>query len=274
MNTYRLLLIAILLTLFQTSFAQSSINFETGFLPESNYRQSTKTINTQVMTYKGSKDVQRVLEAKGIENPTRNISTSDMDVAIQTGKMSGNGKFQMVFEYLRYLKGDKSPLPPGTKLYGTAGLNQVPQVDSVSGDMSAEFKESLIKGVEAIFENYKMPARQMKVGDSFEQVTPVNMPISGMNITMEIKTTYKLTKVQDGKALFKIKQTYTFRSDNLKFKLTGGGKGKGTLEYDVEKKFISNYQSQLKMDMKMDIEQITIVLNQVTEMSQVTVKVN
>ena len=274
MIKFRILLVALATIIFQTGFSQNSINFETGFLPESGYRQTTKTVNTQVMTYKGSKDVQRALEAKGIENPTKNISSSDMDVAIQTGKMNGNGKFQMVFEYLRYLKGDKSPVPPGTKLYATAGLNQVPQIDSVGGDMSAEFKESLIKGVEAIFENYKMPARQMKVGDSFEQVTPVNMPISGMTIKMEIKTTYKLTKVVGNKALFKIKQTYTFRSDNLKFKLTGGGKGKGTLEYDVEKKYISLYQSQLKMDMKMDIEQITIVLNQVTEMSQVTVKVN
>ncbi len=217
MIKFRPFLVALAVVLSQSAFAQNSINFETSFLPESNYRQSTKTINTQVMTYKGSKDVMRALEAKGIENPTRNVTTSDIDVTIKTGKMTSDGKFQMVFEYLRYLKGDKSPLPPGTKLYGTTGLNKVPQIDSVSGDLSAEFKESLIKGVESIFENYKMPARQMKVGDSFEQITPVNMPISGMTITMEIKTIYKLTKVVDNKAFFKVKQTYTFRSDNMKF---------------------------------------------------------
>lgn len=274
MIKFRPFLVALAVVLSQSAFAQNSINFETSFLPESNYRQSTKTINTQVMTYKGSKDVMRALEAKGIENPTRNVTTSDIDVTIKTGKMTSDGKFQMVFEYLRYLKGDKSPLPPGTKLYGTTGLNKVPQIDSVSGDLSAEFKESLIKGVESIFENYKMPARQMKVGDSFEQITPVNMPISGMTITMEIKTIYKLTKVVDNKAFFKVKQTYTFRSDNMKFQLTGGGKGKGQLEYDLDKKYIAFYQTQLKMDMKMNIEQITIVLNQVTEMTQVTSKVN
>lgn len=272
MNNCRLFCIAFFVILSQAFSAQTSIKFETSFLPESNYRQTTKTENNQVMTYKGSKDIMNALKEKGVENPTKNITTTDMEVGIQTGKQNDKGKFLMTFEYLRFLKGNKGAIPPGTKFYGTAGFNQVPAIDSVSGDLSAEMKETMIKAMDQLLENYKMPARTIKVGESFDQITPVNMTISGVNIKIEIKTTYKLKKVDAGLAYFKITQVYTFKSDDLKFKITGSGKGKGEIVYDIDKHFYTAYTSTLKMGMKMDLDKVVIVLKQVTQMQQYTVK--
>jgi len=272
MNIFRHSCVAFLVLLFQTSFTQNTINFETSFLPESNYRQTTRTENQQVMKYKGSKDIMKALKEKGIENPTKNVTNSDMEVAMQTGKQNDRGKFPMTFEYLRFLNGNKGSIPPGTKFYGSAGFNQVPSIDSVSGDLSAEMKQTMIKAMEQLLENYKMPAKTLKVGESFDQITPVNMTISGINILIEIKTTYKLNKVEGGLAYFKIKQVYTFKSDDLKFKITGSGKGKGELVYHIANRYYTSYSTNLNMQMKMDLDKVVIVLDQKTQMQQVTVK--
>ncbi len=139
----------------------------------------------------------------------------------------------------------------------------------VSNTLKEQEKNTITKMMEQL---YKLPLsnQEFKIGDSFTEKTPMQMPIEGMIIDMVQHTKYTLTKIESGKAYFDVAVSFdmNFSEKQLELNLEMNGYGLGELVYDINKQLdISNNLTThlnaimdakiFKMDMKMTSKSMT-----------------
>ena len=108
------------------------------------------------------------------------------------------------------------------------------------------------KMVQSFQNNLKFPDKPMKIGDTFEQDMPFNIPGMGSDMKIGAKVSYKLISISGGKANFNI--TYNMNMDMAAGKsipaamhMTGGGAG--TMEYDIATNYPTHYVQNMDMNM-------------------------
>ena len=92
----------------------------------------------------------------------------------------------------------------------------------------------------------------MKIGDTFEQSMPFNMPMMGTGMKADIKVIYKLISISDGKANFDTNYNMDMnaaagKSMPVAMHMTGGGNG--TMEYDIAANYPTHYIQNMDMNM-------------------------
>ena len=121
-------------------------------------------------------------------------------------------------------------------------------LDSVAGIKANDsVKVALMKMIKNIQGNIEFPDKAMKVGDTFVQTIPMDIPILGANAKIIGKTTYKLIGIQDNKAYFDINMVMTMdmAGKGMTMDVTGGGDGK--MVFDTINGYPTTVQNNMKM---------------------------
>lgn len=242
-----------------TCFAQENIDrlyFKVEYKPEMTYTQTTEQTSQNEIKYFGSDEFLKRVKDKGIENPTISTTESKNELVLKTGKLSDELTFPLTMEFVKSNSSDgKKIIPDGTIIYGHGKTGTMPTLDSIaSNELENEYKKTLLQSLQSIFSQIAIPEKNIKVGESFSQESPISIPIGSVKLDMGITTIYKLINIKNGIAEFEISQIYKMLTTVTDYKMQGTGSGKGNLFYDIKKNFTLKYLLKTEMEMKVDLE--------------------
>ena len=132
-------------------------------------------------------------------------------------------------------------------MYGKCPVDGLMEIDSIPGTaMNDSLKATMKKLVKSIQSTVQFPAKPMKVGDTFTQESPFDIPMGAMSAKMTMKAIYKLISIANGKANFDLNFTMTMDMGlGGKGAMDMKGDGDGKMIYDIA----TNYPSDSKQNM-------------------------
>ena len=143
-------------------------------------------------------------------NSISNQTPVIMTLGQTDAKMKMNGKEQPL---PMHVEGDR-------KIYGKLNSEGKLNIDSISGKkLTDSLKEVMKQAINNVQRNINFPDKPMKIGDTFTQDIPMNMPIGGNSIKMISRTTYKLIGIESNKAFFDMSIEMLLDMDSKKFKI-------------------------------------------------------
>ena len=119
------------------------------------------------------------------------------------------------------------------------------------------------------------PEQCLKIGDSFTQENPIEIPMSGFEpIKMKIVSKYTLVKKEEKMAFFKVEQTYNLTSSNEEIKLAASGTGEGSMTVDTDKNYLTNNESKTDLVFVFKVGDLTINMTQKSTVQQTIILSN
>ncbi|OCB77088.1 hypothetical protein B0A79_01045 [Flavobacterium piscis] len=246
-------------------FFGQSVDFKIKYTPQTKYLQKVKQSIENTLQYTASDDILEKLKEKGVQNPTVTTNINTIESVFKSGKLQSDGTFPISLEFLNSIDSEnKTIIPNGTLIYGRGTVSKMPTLDSiVAKDLDETFKKNLLETVQSTFSQLDLPAKTIKVGESFSQETPFNIPIAGISLEMVLTTTYKLVNIVNKTANFDISVLYTMKISVEKYNIQGSGTGTGKMNYDMVNHFPTKYD--LDTEMVFDMKQETFSLQAKTK---------
>jgi hypothetical protein len=254
------LFVSLLILSVSLAKAQDGIMFKIKFLPSHTYLIATNVSGTITTDLSANKDLAEKLASKGITQPLVASAQFDNKTTATTGALSADNNFPITIvkggapTINITINGKQIPIPiPPTaafKFYGHVGADGKLNLDSVGGKKLDDSTAAPIKKMmNGMMGAVNFPDHPIKVGESFIQTVPFNLPMAGKGMAMNIKVTYKLTSISGDNAYFDITHAIDMQLDlkGVNVSLTGSGSGK--MVYDIK----NNYPSSSNSDMKMFI---------------------
>jgi hypothetical protein len=254
-------LILLLLTGFSLK-AQQQATFKMKVAPNKSYDLQMKMSMNMLMDISGDTAMVNQMKKAGQPFPMNMVMDMGMGGLIKTNAANANNNVPFVMAMKpsalkMVMNGKETPIPmPAVNetVYGFYTSDGKMSIDSIAGKKADDAtKEAMMKMADGIQATIKFPDGPMKIGDTFTQDLPMNLPMAGLGAgKMTSKTTYKLTAIENNKAYFDL--VYDFAMDmstGMSMNMTGNGDGK--LVYDM----LSNYPQSthgnmsINYDMKM-----------------------
>lgn len=233
--------------------AQTEVLFKMKMLPDHQYSTNMK-INMD-MNMEGAPQ-----NANGAPQKMQMEMSTKMEM--KTGSVNSKKEFpiSMSMQMLpstMTVNGKTTPTPTAANnvmpsMYGKCTVDGLPRIDSIPGTaMNDSVKTAVSKMVEGFQNNLKFPDKPMKIGDTFVQSMPFNIPMMGAGMKTDIKVTYKLISILAGKANFDtnylMDMNMAVGKTPVSMHMTGGGGG--TMEYDIATNYPTHYVQNMDMDM-------------------------
>ena len=195
--------------------AQKRIIFKVKYLPNHTY---TGVISMDIncnATLSGNDTVVSKLASQGITQPIIANIKLKMEGGTQTSAVGADGTFPLTIKYKfddlsADINGNPIPIPTeklgaGVLIYGHVDKDGKLKADSIGGKKIADTSEAKVsKMMNAIQKNIKFPDHPMKIGETFTQDMPLNIPVGGNNMDIDSKVVYKLVSMADGNAYFDV----------------------------------------------------------------------
>jgi hypothetical protein len=236
--------------------AQDAVLFKPKYLPNHTYN-STMTMNM---------DMQMTEPGKIHSNTNKNVTKPQMkmhmetatDMKMITGSVDSSKAFPISMSVrpkkMRMVMNGKESNMPNTAhanqmIYGKATADGKLFIDSVAGIKLADsLKNKMVGLINNLMNAIKFPDHALKIGETFTQEIPINMPMGNLGGNLISKGTYKLISVKDNIAIFDILMNVSMNvaQKQMNMQMTGGGTGK--LTYDI----ITNYPGSTKMDINLN----------------------
>ncbi len=162
---------------------------------------------------------------------------------------------------MEFVKTGNEWLPDGTLLYGYCVQENggMPVLDSVESEgMDIESRQMLLKSLQSTFEQFDLPHRRIKTGDSFSHESPLSIPVADVSVDMNVSTKYELIEIRNDTADFEVTQTYTMTSTFDQLPVSATGNGDGRMYYLISKNFYSMYRMDITMEMGMEVTGIIL----------------
>ncbi|MDH7445858.1 hypothetical protein [Aquimarina sp. 2201CG14-23] len=230
------------------------INFKVGFLPNSIYTQVQNQIVENTINYVASKDIIESLKKNGVSNPDTSKSNIVLKSIVRTGSTFRNS-FPI---HIEFLESNHSVLKKDSKFYGKSE-GGVTKIDSIISDkMTTDTKEMVRATMETMLNQIKYPERKIKIGESFENRTPMKMPVY-LPIKIEVESIYTLEKIENGIGYFNL--YHRIRSKTKDYRKSLVGRGKGTMKYDIEKNFFTKLYSEMEINVQAELEGFGVKLS-------------
>lgn len=260
-----LLLSLIVVTL--TSCGQDKVTFKTYFKPDKIYKTTMTTSSETEVDFTGDQERIERIKAKGTKLPIVIIGASESVTLTTTGAMTADKTFpaKMIFEKVTSSQKQNDKLKEDTSMTGLIieGFYENGtklKIDTMISDTMDESTKSIIKStLENVQQQISFPESPMKIGDTFDQKIPLQIPIGGQSpVKVVIVTNYKLKSIKDNKATFDIKQTVTLDISTKQNNVSANGTGTGVSEFDVANSTITKNETDLTMTMSLTENDLVI----------------
>ena len=237
--------------LFTVALQAQTVNFKTSFKPNTTYTQSTSMLNKMEVSYGAEPMAQEQNSSMTTITTVGALANNEMPVTVElTMDASQPGAAQM----------------NGTKVIGKVSPDAAPVFTSIEApNLPEQAKQMIMKMITEGATKGFLPAKQVKVGETFVQEMPMEIPIGpGQTMNMKDVITYKLDKVEGRKAYFTqnhvITLDMTVEGENMK----GSGTGTGQIVYDMDNTYPIQNDSTLEMNMGFEAEGMPIDIKTTT----------
>lgn len=208
--------------------AQQSIKFKIGYKPNTTYKIGIVQKTNSSISYGADME------------PMNQESVSDIAQTMKTGKFTGSTMPMTIALQAGKDSDAAAIMPNGATIYGKISQENSVQVDSLNAPgMPEQAKSTILTMMKGMANQYVVPERTVKVGETFTVNTPMDVPMGPVTMHMDTKTTYKLTKVEGKKAYFDLNMIIDMKADAGGQEMKGTGKGTGSLIYDIDNNFFS-----------------------------------
>ncbi len=249
--------------------AQQNVVFKIKYLPSHVYA-GTITLGLDFkVNLSGDTAVLAKLATQGLTPPIAAKMDMKMEGTSKTGAVTANKDFPISMGYKfdglsMELNGNSIPIPTeklgdGVNIYGHVGLDGKIRADSIGGKkMTDTSQEKVAKMMNAIQKQINFPPHPMKIGETFTQDMPLNIPMAGQNIDINSQVIYKLVSITDGNANFNVQQ-----SMNMSIPIAGAtinmkGAGTGKMVYSIKDNFATDYSSNVNLTITGQIKTLKI----------------
>jgi hypothetical protein len=248
--------------------AQKQVLFKISVLPNTNYSSVTKMDMNMEMTMVGDSAFTNMVGKKGLKFPMVMQMQTGFNSSVKTGiaNLQKEIPFTMNIQTLpskMTMNGTDTNIPVPTTsqtYYGVYTDGIKAKIDSVAGKkMDENLKASIIKMIEGITGNIKFPEKPMKVGDTFTQDVPMDMPMGTFAAKIICKTTYKLISIENNKAFFDLNYVITMDMTVQKMTIDLSGDGDGKLVYNMDFSYMDSMTNNMNMIFSMVMPQLAKV---------------
>lgn len=269
MNYYRLFLLMLLSSVAQFTTAQNKVLFKISMAPNKTYKTLMTNLMDMEMTVKGDSAVIKQLSASGMKLPVIMRMDQNMAITAKTGVQRVDKKIPLTMTYDKFsiiqsiggqeTAQDVNPFA-NTVIEGTTMGDGKISIDTIKGQLDDALKASLRQMVTNLQGNIKFPAEEMKIGDSFDQELPMNLPVPQAEMKMKLVIKYTLKEIRDNKAIFDLKETITMdmsMTENAN-KGSGAGTGTGSMIFDIDKKIAEQTDSDIQFQFEFAVSGLTM----------------
>jgi len=247
--------------------AQEAIKFRIKYIPNHNYATNVVINNDVKLNFKGAQADLDKIKAQGIQNPLVITGATKMTYHAKTGSLNSLGAFPVTISYdsitnKQLFNGKELTLPKSeienARVFAHSGGDGILNVDSIGGRASNDTLKKEMSGIiNMVSRQIKFPENELKVGDSFAQDLPMNIPMMGSNMSVSVKVIYTLTGLKEDMAYFDISQSATFNVNIQQGSVDMKGNGTGKLIFSVKNSFPVSYISTLTLNYNMNMSSVT-----------------
>jgi hypothetical protein len=263
----------ILLLIVFKAEAQKSVTLKMRYMPGRKYQSSMALTGDVKVNMTGNEEMAEKLKAQGMTLPLSLNAAGKVNSAINTGKTGPDSNFPLTADFsvqdvsVNINGKDIDPLKGkniSVRVIGHSNADGKIIADSTFVNNKKDTaKNSSGKIADMIGRQINFPDHPLKVGDTFDQNAPMNLPgatgiMADVN-TPNVHTIYKLTNIADGKAYFDLTITGEIKIPvkTVKVDLTCNGAGK--MVYSIKDNFPLSVKSQVNL--KINVTAGTMVID-------------
>ena len=283
--TYLIVLLALSITV----KAQKSAQFNFRYLPKHQNKLNMKMDMGMNMDLGGDSAQIAKLKAEGA--PANMVMDMNMNAVTTmiTGTPKADKNFPFTMTYSDFttkmkMNGTEMNTPSaninGKSISGECDAAGNLHVDTVGLNVDPKINASVMEMMNKMQKQIKFPDKPLAIGESFTQEIPLNMPITGMNMDLKMKTSYTLTAIKEGKGYFDMVVTMNFGMDadrtgaNVNGK--GTAKGTGKVVFDIAQHYPVSMISDIDMDLVMSVnpQKINMKMKMKSDVQNEIIKTN
>ncbi len=263
-----LFLLTLLLNVTQ---AQESVKLKVGFKPNKIYHLKIEVISDNYMNYEGDSSLIDQIKQAGVKIPMKVVTTVNMEETIETGDLRDDNSMKV---FMKVEKVDTKSQLNGAENIDTSknifknleleGIyhpdNKISGIIIKGSNVPENLKNIVMQMLGEIFDKFKFPEKPVKIGESFDQEVPVQIPMANMG-AMNIKTinNFLLEKIENGDSYFKVKSHLEITTTDPNLTSDTKGEGDGIFIYNIKDEFYHTYNTDMDVSMKMAANGLTIV---------------
>jgi hypothetical protein len=272
-------IISLLLLVAITSCTQGQeVIFKSRFLPEKEYFTSSSTDSKNILNVSGPEE--RILKMKenGFVFPIESITQTQIQTEMKNGEKQDDESFlyTMLYKSINTTtiqngkKEEKENPMTGLVVEGKYKSGGQVEVLNIISDKVNDATKNIIKSsLETVTQSIPFPEEPMKIGDSFNQVIPMTIPVADLaSVNVIISTTYTLEEINNNFAYFNLYQEIKLNMDQESAEITADGKGTGKAIYNTKFNFVKDYGTDLEMKISVGVEDLIFTNELVTKTSQ------
>lgn len=259
--------------------AQKEVLIKSQYQPGKEYRQVTVSTIDGEMDLIGDPEMMEGLTASGMKLPIPIKTSTEMGFVIRVSEREADGRMPATMTFdkmviaMQTMGVDQNIDNPvaGTVIKGWYNDDGKFTVDSAP-DLGVEFsKEDLIKMIDQVQHSIDFPDRPLKVGETFTQRVPMNVPVASMSaLKLFTETVYTVREIKRGKAILATEIGMTMDTTNDAQAATMAGKGSGTCIYDISETLIVGLDMNLDYTLSMNVQGMTMVIKMAGTTKQTT----
>lgn len=267
---FYLLAIGFIMISTQQSIAQKEMLFLVKFKPNKTYITEMVNKMEMVMDFDVDSVKKKQMEGTGMKLPMHMNMLQEMTLSTKTGAVTTDKGIPMTMTYEKVgitmtMNGKEMKQPDklvGMRIKAYATEEGKVNIDTIENNSDAAMKDALQKMITQMFKSVEFPNKAMKIGDTFIQEVPMEMPVGGTTLNMLINVTYILKEIKDSQAFF----DYT-QSISMNFKIEKGnnttatGSGRGKMIYDIPANYITDTAGDMIMNMNMQVGEMGMNMN-------------
>ena len=270
-NQYKMknLLFLILSSILFNACTQTiEVIFDNKFQPSLEYTTEMVSTSKNKVNFTDPEEQINNIKSSGIKLPMIIEGSTSMTSTIKTFELEEDSTFKAKMTYdnvksIQVQNGERtekeSPIA-GMQIEGFYNSLNKFKIDTIISDkIDDATRQALTYTIENVQNQINFPDYPLKIGDSFEQEIPMNIPVAGIsNVGIVIKTTYELANISGNIATFDFDQDIQLNMDIEQTTVSATGSGTGTSQFNLSKKFIMKHEADLTIELEMQVEELKV----------------
>ena len=259
----KLVLVGILVLMSVSIWSQEGFQFEIKVKPNTTYTTQVESSTDGIIDIIADDTILEQMKASGMETPMTMQQQSNITMVSQTSTKNSDGNIAAIMTYEK-VKSDivvngkamnqPSPLD-SMQIMGKFNSENKFEVDSIVGSsLNDQLRSTIAQTMETVQKQIDFPEEKIYVGDTFTNEIPMSIPMQGMNpMEIVVNTVYTLKKVENNIAYFDLTQALTLDTEQEAMKMSATGSGTGSCEYSIKDKWLVKYESDLPMNLSLEM---------------------
>lgn len=209
------------------------------------------------------------MESNGMKLPMHMNMLQEMTLSTKTGAAAADKRIPVMMTYDKAaiklnMNGIEMKQPDnfiGMKIRGYATEEGKVSVDTIEGNSDVAMKGVLQKMISQVLGSVAFPNKVMKIGDTFKQQLPMEMPVNGTTLNMLVNVIYTLKEIKESQAFFDYTQALSMNFKTEAGNSTATGSGTGKMIYDMPANYITDTTSDMIMNMNVQVREMVMKMN-------------